>query len=373
MAVYRDPAGAGWVKGEGVNTVAKAQVELDGYLPSVERMRREVIAGLRQRHKSLPCKYFYDEEGSRLFDLICELPEYYLTRTELSIMRQSVGEMAEAVGERAMLIEYGSGSSMKTRLLLEALREPVAYVPIDISREHLMRSAEGLAEAYPAVEVLPVCADYMGELEVPEPIRPPGRRVVYFPGSTIGNFQPIEAREFLRGVRRVCGESGGNPHRSEADRAEEHPCPSAGLEKEHGYHTGGLLIGVDLKKDPGVLHAAYNDSEGVTAAFNRNVLVRLNGELGADFDPERFDHYAYYHPRLGRMEMHLVSRGRQVVRVGEAVFTFEDGESVHTESSYKYTIEGFTRLAGEAGWVRRRAWVDERGWFGVFYLTAARA
>jgi dimethylhistidine N-methyltransferase len=311
--------------------------------PQVQRqqMRREVLHGLRQRHKSLPCKYFYDEKGSQLFDRICGLPEYYLTRTEQAIMREHLPEMAEAIGPEAMLIEYGSGSSVKTRQLLDALPSPAAYVPIDISREHLLRSAEALGEAYPGLEILPVAADYTEPLEIPQPSRPARRRVVYFPGSTIGNFEPIEARQFLRQVARVCG------------------------------GDGGLLIGVDLKKDPAILHAAYNDAEGVTAAFNRNVLARLNSDLQADFAPDRFDHYAFYNPRLGRIEMHLVSRGRQVVTIGETFVTFSAGESIHTESSYKHTVEGFARLAGEAGFRRRRSWVDARRWFAVLLFQVS--
>ena len=310
------------------------------FAPGPDRMRAEVLAGLRRRRKRLPCKYFYDAEGSRLFDRICELEEYYLTRTELAIMDRHAGEMAAAIGPRAMLIEYGSGSSTKTRVLLDRLDAPAAYVPIDISGEHLTESAGSLARAYPQLEVLPVCADYTTRFEVPRPESHAARRVVYFPGSTIGNFEPDDALAFLRRVARVCGDG------------------------------GGLLIGVDLKKDPAVLHAAYNDAQGVTAAFNLNLLARLNRDLGADFDPAAFAHYAFYNPRRGRIEMHLLSRAPQRVRIDGATIQFAEGEGVFTESSYKYGLLDFTELAKRAGFNSERVWTDADRRFSVHYLTA---
>jgi dimethylhistidine N-methyltransferase len=307
--------------------------------PGRDRMLAEVLAGLRRWRKRLPCKYFYDAEGSRLFDRICELDEYYLTRTELAIMHRHAGEMAAAIGRRATLIEYGSGSSTKTRVLLDRLSAPAAYVPIDISGEHLRQSAAALARAYPHVEVIPVCADYTTRFDVPDPGASAARRVVYFPGSTIGNFEPDDAAAFLRGIAGVCGPG------------------------------GGLLIGVDLKKDPATLHAAYNDAQGVTAAFNLNLLARLNRDLDADFDLEAFAHYAFYNPRKGRVEMHLVSRASQDVHVGGETVAFAEGESVFTESSYKYTLPAFARLAAAAGFTPQKVWTDAERQFSVHYLV----
>lgn len=308
--------------------------------PRRDRMLSEVLAGLRRRRKRLPCKYFYDATGSRLFDQICELDEYHLTRTELSIMRTHGREMADAIGPEALLIEYGSGSSTKTRILLDHLDAPAGYVPIDISGEHLRQSARALSEKYPALEVLPVCADYTRRFHIPTPSKRDAGRVVYFPGSTIGNFEPDDALEFLRGIAHVCG------------------------------NGGGLIIGVDLKKDPAVLHAAYNDAAGVTAAFNLNILARLNRELGADFDLDAFAHYAFYNPRLGRIEMHLVSLAAQRVAIDGESIAFADGESIFTESSYKYSPADFTRLATAAGFTGRRIWTDANELFSIHYLVA---
>ena len=308
--------------------------------PGRDRMLAEVLAGLRRRRKRLPCKYFYDAAGSALFDRICTLDEYYLTRTELAIMRDHAGEMAATLGERCLLVEYGRGSSVKTRVLLDHLARPAGYVPIDISGEHLRHAAYTLSVAYPGLEVLPVCADYTARFDLPTPATEPARRVVYFPGSTIGNFEPPDAVDFLRGMARVCGRG------------------------------GGLLIGVDLKKDPALLHAAYNDARGVTAAFNLNLLARLNCELGADFDASAFDHYAFYNPRRGRVEMHLVSRGSQRVRLAGHAVEFAAGESVFTESSYKYAPAEFARMAAAAGFAARRVWTDANSRFSVQYLTA---
>jgi dimethylhistidine N-methyltransferase len=310
--------------------------------PGPDRMRADVLAGLRRARKRLPCKYFYDATGSKLFDDICELDEYYLTRTELAIMREHARDMCAAIGPDAMLIEYGSGSSTKTRIVLNHLKRPAGYVPIDISGEHLAQSAHALSCSYSALDVLPVCADYTHAFELPEPARDAARRVVYFPGSTIGNFEPGDAREFLRNIADVCGPG------------------------------GGLLIGVDLKKDPAVLHAAYNDARGVTAAFNLNLLARLNRELGANFDLSAFAHYAFYNPRKGRIEMHLVSGRRQTVRFGgdggDAV-QFDDGESIFTESSYKYACADFSRLARSAGFTPKQVWTDAERRFSVHYLV----
>ncbi len=307
--------------------------------PATDSDRDEVIAGLRRSPKEIHCKFFYDREGSRLFDRICELEEYYPTRTELAIMRRDAAEMGSLIGPRAAVIEYGSGSSLKTPILLDALDDPVAYVPIDISRGHLEASAARLAERYREIEVLPLHADYTGPIELPASRRRARRRVVYFPGSTIGNFAPAEAIAFLHRIAAVCG----------AD--------------------GGALIGVDLKKDKDVLERAYDDREGVTAAFNLNLLRRFNRELGADFDLDGFRHLAFYDEDLGRIEMHLVSRRRQTVQIGGERITFEAGERIHTENSYKYSREDFRRLAAAGGLEVERVWTDDDRLFSVQYLT----
>ena len=309
--------------------------------PDRVRMREEVWAGLAAPRKTLPCKWLYDARGSALFERICELPEYYPTRTELAILEAHAGEMAERLGERCLLVEYGSGSSRKTRLLLDRLVEPAGYVPIDISRAALAASAHALAAAYPALEVLPVCADYAEPIDLPRPRRPVARRAVFFPGSTIGNFTPPEAQRFLARMARVAGAE------------------------------GGILIGADLRKDPAILEAAYDDAAGVTAAFDRNRLVRLNQELGADFPIERFRHRSVWNDADGRVEMHLESLDDREVTVAGRRFAFAAGETIHTENSYKYTLAGFAGLAAGAGLAVRRVWTDPRDWFSVQWLTAA--
>jgi dimethylhistidine N-methyltransferase len=305
------------------------------------RFYQDVLRGLRRARKEIPCKYFYDARGSELFERICTLPEYYLTRAELTIMRHSGAEMAARLGRRCLLIEYGSGSSLKTRILLNHLVDPVAYVPVDISRAQLLWSAFDLKKEYPTLELLPVCADFQEELELPAPSRPAARRVVYFPGSTIGNLTPDAALAFLRGVRRTCGEG------------------------------GGLLVGVDLKKDPAILHAAYNDAEGVTRLFNLNLLERINRELDGHFAIERFEHRAVFNEERGRIEMHLVSREAQTVRIGEASIVFRSGESIVTEYSYKYTLDEFAALAARAELTPVQIWTDPERLFSVQYLRIA--
>jgi L-histidine Nalpha-methyltransferase len=314
-------------------------LRLADFGPEPGSFREEVLCGLRKPQKELPSKFFYDERGSHLFEQICALDEYYLTRTELGIMRDHASEMAEALGPQCLLVEYGSGSSTKTRLLLTQLQQPAAYVPIDISKEHLIQAAMALVAAYPDLEVLPVCADYTTDFELPMPTAPATRRVVYYPGSTIGNFDRAPALRFLRHIAGVCGP------------------------------RGGLLIGVDLRKDPGKLHHAYNDWEGVTAAFNLNLLARINRELAADFSLDHFRHYAFYNPRAGRVEMHLVSLANQTVHVGDAAFSFEIGESIWTESSYKYRLDEFADMAGAAGLAVEQVWTDPQALFSVQYLT----
>ncbi len=307
--------------------------------PDAARIRAEVLRGLRRRPKDLPCKYFYDELGSRLFEDICELDEYYLTRAELAIMRRHAGAMAATIGPRCCLIEFGSGSSRKTRLLLDHLEEPAAYVPIDISEAALEASARALTADYPGLDVLPVCADFTRPFDLPE-LPPAARRAVYFPGSTVGNFGPAAAGRLLRRIRRLCGRG------------------------------GGLLIGYDLKKDPAVLNAAYNDSRGVTAEFNLNLLRHINRELGADFQLDGFRHLAFYNAEQGRIEMHLVCTRPQTVHIGRARVDLAEGETIRTEYSYKYAVAEFSALAEGAGLRPRQAWTDAAGLFCVQYLAA---
>ena len=292
---------------------------------------------MQDARKELPSKYFYDDVGSQLFEQISGLDEYYLTRTELSIMQERMGEIVSMLGPGCLLIEYGSGSSTKIRMLLDALQDPAGYVPIDIAKDHLLRSVAALASAYPALEVLPVCADYTSDFALPTPSKPVSRRIAYFPGSTIGNFDREPARRFLQQIARTC-------------------------------EGGGLLIGVDLKKDFNILHRAYNDAQGVTARFNMHLLERINEELDANFRLDQFGHYAFYNPGQSRIEMHLFSSAQQVVRIGEVEVAFKLGESIWTESSYKYSIEEFARLARAAGFTVERVWTDARQLFSVQYL-----
>lgn len=304
--------------------------------PPVADIRAEVLEGLSRQPKRLSPKYFYDQRGSQLFDAITELPEYYPTRTELGILEDNGDEIADFLGDNCMLMELGSGSSRKIRVLLDAL-QPAAYVPLDISKEHLLGSAEALARDYPELEVHAACTDYSSDFEVPElPEKLP--RAAFFPGSSIGNFEPDDARELLARVRRHLG------------------------------NGGKLLIGVDLKKDNEILNAAYNDAQKITAAFNLNLLQRFNRELDADFELEQFDHYAFFNDVAGRVEMHLVSRSDHQVNIAGEAIRFAAGESLHTENSYKYTVEEFQRLADEAGFVNERVWTDEAELFSVHCL-----
>jgi dimethylhistidine N-methyltransferase len=306
---------------------------------ATDQFRADVLCGLRSSPKELPCKYFYDEAGSKLFERITRLEEYYPTRTELAIMDRHAAEMADLLGPRCLVIEYGSGSSAKTRLLLRHCREPAGYVPIDVSAEFLHRSARAVSEDLPEIEVLPVCADFTRPVELPVLRQRAARRVVYFPGSTIGNFTPEETVALLRQTERLCGPG------------------------------GGMLLGADLRKDPRVLHAAYNDALGVTAAFNRNILVRINRELGADFAVEQFEHQASYDAAEGRIEMHLLSRHEQRVHIGAVEVCLAAGETIRTEYSYKYSISLLEDFARRGGMTLERSWTDENAYFAVAYLT----
>lgn len=314
------------------------QLRFTNRKPKALDFQAEVLAGLAAPQKRLPPKLFYDERGSALFEAICATPEYYPARTETRILKARAAEIALAVGHPCALIEPGSGNSHKVRCLLRELR-PEIYLPLDISGDHLLGAAQGLAADHPGLKVHAVCMDYGQCLEGLPSLLPAGtKRVVFFPGSTIGNFEPPEARDFLGRIARLVG---------------------AG---------GGLLIGVDLRKSPDVLHRAYNDAQGVTREFNLNLLRRINRNLDADFDPGRFWHYAFYHARKSRVEMHLVSRGAQSVRLAGERLDFADGESIHTENSYKYTVEGFQALAAEAGFRAVDCWCDGEGLFSVQYF-----
>jgi len=311
-------------------------VHLHGEAPSPQTLAEAVMQGLARRPRRIPPKFFYDERGSRLFDAICDLPEYYPTRTEMAILESCAPEVAVLAGEQCTLIEIGSGATRKIRLLLESLR-PRHYAGVDISPEFLQESVQRLAHDYPWLETHGVCADFTDDIDMPS-FNSSGRRVLFFPGSTIGNFEPLEALSLLQRLQGMAQPS------------------------------GGLLIGVDLKKDPQVLHEAYNDSRDITAAFNLNLLERIRTELGATLDADGFRHRAFYNEKLGRIEMHLVSRHRQEIRVLGRRFLFEAGESIHTESSYKYSIEQFQSLARRAGFRPRRVWTDPAQLFSVHYL-----
>jgi len=299
----------------------------------------EIIDGLRQDEKMISPKYFYDERGSQLFEEITALPEYYPTETELGILRDNVDEIARLVGPQASLIEFGSGSSLKTRVLLENLHDLAAYVPVDISEELLLESAALLREDFPDIDILPVAADFTRPFALPQPAIMPVKNIVYFPGSTIGNFTNEDALELLRVMHGEAGEG------------------------------GALLIGVDLQKDPDIIERAYNDSAGVTAEFNLNVLRHLNREFGADFKLDAFSHSAEYNPEEGRVELRLVSSEQQDVNVGDEAFTIEEDEAILTEYSHKYTLESFARMAGLAGFDVDRVWTDAERLFSVQYCT----
>lgn len=305
--------------------------------PDNIEMLAEVRAGLLSTPKTLPCKYFYDERGSDLFQKICDLPEYYPTRTETGLLKSMAGEIAELIGPGCQMIEYGCGSSEKMRIVLSALIEPESFTAVDISKEHLLVVAEALSLEYPDLMVHAVSADFVRPFAVPAMVGT-GLRVGFFPGSTIGNFTHEGAIEFLTGTKEVVGPN------------------------------GAMLIGVDLKKDERILHAAYNDSQGVTAAFNLNLLARLNRELGATFDLCRFRHDAFYNAERSRIEMHLVSLSEQTVTLGGEVISFQKDETIHTENSYKYSPCEIRALAARAGYKTTMTWIDPNSLFGIYFL-----
>src|SRR5437667_6974498 len=298
----------------------------------------DVIAGLSSSPRTLPCKYFYDERGAMLFQKICELQEYYITRTEIDILDRNRAEIASQLGPNVELIGLGTGAGTKTRILVEALMDPAVYIPVDISEKQLRESTALFQKIFPDLEILPVCADYLQPVVLPTPNHKPARNVVYFPGSTIGNFEPNEAMEFLRRIANVCREN------------------------------GGLLIGVDLKKDRHVIEAAYNDRAGITAQFNLNLLARMNREVGADFDLDQWRHRAIYNSSAGRIEMYLISEIDQFVHLDEHKFHLRRGEKITTEYSYTYAKEEFAARAAQVGFEFVRMWTDNARLFGVFYF-----
>jgi len=317
-------------------SATKRDIQFYDYHPEQSDFYNEVIEGLQASPKMIPPKFFYDETGSRLFEQICQLPEYYPTRTEQKILQENASEIADIIGTYPYIIEPGCGSCEKIRLLLDILK-PKAYVPMDISKDFLQTSARAISMEYPWLDVHAACVDFTAPMHLPfcpEDVR----KLAFFPGSSIGNFEPAYARQFLHHVADLVGPA------------------------------GGMLIGVDLKKDEQILIDAYNDKSGVTADFNLNVLSRINEELDADFNPRDFDHHAFYNTDLGRVEMHLISQKTQTVKIGDKHIGFGSGESIHTENSYKYTVNEFQALAVSAGFCPVHVWTDEDELFSVHYF-----
>ena len=302
------------------------------------QMFEEVVEGLRRPQKMIPSKFFYDERGSELFEEITLLDEYYPTRTETRILEDHIEEIAEAVGEQSVIVELGSGNSTKTRLLLDHMSDISAYVPVEISEEYLMKTVRSLKDEYPDLSIKPVCADYTKPFRIPPIAKTFEYYVIFYPGSTIGNFRPERAQQFLKTISRLL------------------------------VPGGGMLIGVDLKKGRDTLEAAYNDAKGVTAQFNLNMLLRLNRELNADFQIDNFEHLAFYNEEKGRIEMHLKSNTRQEVHLNGEAIHFEEGETIHTENSYKYSLNEFRALVND--WFKvERVWTDEDDLFSMQYLV----
>ncbi|MEG9861770.1 MAG: L-histidine N(alpha)-methyltransferase [Parvularculales bacterium] len=309
--------------------------------PDAGDFRQDVIAGLSQAPKQIAPKHFYDAEGSRLFDLICETPEYYVTRTECTLLDDIAVEMAQLAGPDAIIIEFGSGASVKIRRLLDELKTPQAYVAIDISAEHLHTSAQNLAKDWPVLDIGAICADFTGHINLPESLtHPTTRRLGFLPGSTIGNFTPTEAQALLT-------------------RFHDLLAPNS-----------AFLIGVDLKKDPSLIEAAYNDATGITAAFNYHLLERMVDELDADLNPDAFHHRAFYNTGKGRIEMHLESQHAHTVTIDGHSFDFTEGETIHTENSYKYTVEEFQTLSIKAKWTPQRVWTDPNHLLSIHWLES---
>ena len=322
-------------------SVQAAEVRDDDRRPPVSNILEVVQRGVRAVPKRLPSWLFYDEAGSALFEQICEQPEYYLTRSEIALMREHAADIANALGADVRLVEYGSGSAIKTRILLEHLHDAVAYVPVEISPEPLRESVERLGALFPDLLMQPLCADFTKALRLPIPPRAPRRTVIYFPGSTIGNFEATEATTLLRKMRADMGDQ------------------------------GGVLIGVDLKKDPALIEAAYNDAAGITAQFTLNMLTHINREIGSDFDLSQFRHRARYNPMAGRIETHIVSLREQHVRVGRQQARFREDEAMQVEYSCKYSLADFAALGARAGLKVAQVWTDPEQLFSLQYLVRA--
>ena len=316
-------------------------MQLYDFAPTTGDLYEEMLSGLRNRDKTLPGTLLYDERGSQIFDKICEQPEYYLTRTELGIMQDSIHEIAALLGPGVALVEYGSGSSLKTALLLDHLPALACYIPIDISKEHLLQAAHRLAKQYPHLEILPVCADYSQPFHLPTPSQAATRYVAYYPGSTISHFHPADAVAFLAQVRQVCGPD------------------------------SLLLMGVDLKKDAHIIEPAYNDRAGFSRAFTNNILQHINQRFAANFDGAGFAHQAFYNPQQGRVEFYLASRQPQIVHLNGETITFAAGERINLAYSYKYSLPEFAELATKAGWSVQQVWTDDQPLFSVQCLSAA--
>jgi dimethylhistidine N-methyltransferase len=316
--------------------------QLHNYQPDTEDLKAVVIKGLQHSPKQLHPKFFYDEIGSQLFDQICEQPEYYVPTVERKIFETYIDEIIDCIGMECTIIEPGAGSTKKIRFLLEHMQSnlPVMYVPMDISAEHLQRSAQQLAQDYPELSVHAVCVDHTKPFQLPDTI-PDNNRIFFYPGSSLGNFKPAEAIDFLQDLRNRAGDD------------------------------GALLIGIDTKKSVDVLNHAYNDDAGVTAAFNLNLLTRINSELDTEIDLNNFSHHAFYNEEKGRIEMHLRSKKETTIRILNYEFHFDAGETIHTENSYKYSVSEFQTLANEAGWKVDRVWLDEKHYFGVYFLRAS--
>lgn len=319
--------------------IENAHTNFINHAPTSTSVLKEVLAGLSKGQKTLPPKLLYDKKGSEIFEKICLLKEYYPTRAEAEILKKHAGDIGEFIGKNAVIVEPGSGAGDKIRYLLPYLKQAKAYVPIEISRDILLRMTDELHAEFPQLKVIPVCADFSSEIELPLTLdSETSKKVIFFPGSTIGNFGPLEASAFLKRMGKLAG------------------------------HGGGLLIGVDLKKDPGLFKLAYDDPHGVTAEFNLNLLERLNREASAAFDVRNFQHEAIYNEELGRVEMHLVSKLTQMVKVNETMFRFHEGETIHTESSYKYSVSEFSELCAKARWTLKKHWKDSKQLFSVYYF-----
>ncbi len=322
-------------------TASLENLQLVDLHPAESDIRSEVLQGISASPPSLPCKLFYDEVGSALFEEICQLDEYYPTRTEIAILIESATEICSVIGSEAILLEYGSGSAQKTEPILERMIQPAAYVSIELSLSALTESSGRIAADFPRLPVIAICADYTRQIDLPADLPPHSRKVAFFPGSTIGNFAPDESIAFLSRIRETVGES------------------------------GGLVLGTDLKKDPAILVRAYDDQAGVTAEFNRNILRRLNRDLGCDFDLDAFDHLALYNAELGRIEMYLVNQESQQVSVGGRTIHLAKGQRIHTENAWKYSIDDVHELANRSGFELRQTWTDPDELFAVHYLSAA--